>query len=147
MVWNGTSPLHSPFPLGRALTVPAHPRTAQEAQIGTCSVWSVWSTFAVATTGERRPVATASQPDGPSVQTPYDSLSLSLSFAPPPSLSRLSSASVHRRVSAISNASCRPKSKQTSPMVTTIDLTASRTVIGGVGGEQRASIDDRHDCT
>ena len=118
------------------------PRTAQEAQIGTCSVWS---TFAVATTGERRPVATASQPDGPSVQTPHDSSSLYHSFAPPTSLSRVSSASLHRRVSAVSNASCRPKSKQILPMVTAVDLAASRTVSGGVGDEERAPINDHFD--
>ena len=102
----------------------------------------MWSTFAAPATGERRPVAPASQPDGPSVQTPYDSLSLSLSFAPPPSLSRFSSASLHRRVSAVSNASCRPKSKQIPPVVTAIGLATSRTAIGGVGGEERAPIAD-----
>mgnify|MGYP007111571916 CR=1 FL=1 len=47
-----------------------------------------------------------------------------------------------RCVSAISNASCPPKSKQILPMVTAIDLAASRTVSGGVGGEERAPIDD-----
>ena len=100
------------------------------------------STFAAATTRERRAFAPASQPDGPSVQTAHDSSSLSLSFAPPTSLSRLSSASLHRRVSAVSIASCRPKCKQIPPMATAIDLAASRTVMGGVGCEERAPIDD-----
>jgi hypothetical protein len=41
--------------------------------------------------------------------------------------------------------SCRPKSEQSPPTVSTIDLAASRTVTGGVDGEQRASIDCRPD--
>ena len=60
---------------------------------------------------------------------------------------RVFSCFLDRRVPTAINAFCWPRSKQSAPMVTTIDLTASRTVIGGVGGEQRASIDDRHDCT
>ena len=105
----------------------------------------MWSTFAAPATGERRPVAPASQPDGLSVQTPYDSSSLSRCFAPPPSLSRLSSASLHRRVSTVSDASCRPKGKQNPPMVSAIDLATSKTANGGVGGEERAAIDDLFD--
>ena len=107
----------------------------------------MWSTFAAPATGERRPVAPASQPDGPSVQTPYDSLSLSLSFAPPPSLSRLSSASLHRRVSAVSNASCQPKMNQGRLMVATIDLRASRIAIGGGVDSESAPIDDHFEAS
>lgn len=50
---------------------------------------------------------------------------------------------LHRRVSAASNASCRPKIKQDPSMVATIDLHASRMAIGGVGGEEIVLTDDR----
>ena len=52
---------------------------------------------------------------------------------------------LHRRVSWASNASCQPKTEHGSPMGTTIDLHASRTVSSGVGGEEGASIDGRLD--
>ena len=50
-----------------------------------------------------------------------------------------------RRVPTASNVSGRPKSKEIPPTVLTIDLAASRTVTGGVDGEQRASVDGRPD--
>ena len=84
---NGTSPLHSPSRLGRALTGSAHLARPQEAQIGTSSSRS---TFGAAATCEQLPVAPASQADDPSVQTRYDSSSLSLSVAPSHPLSHAS---------------------------------------------------------
>ena len=84
---NGTSPLYSPPGLGRALTGPAHLARPQEPQIGTSSSRS---TFGAAATGEQLPVAPASQADDPSVQTSYDSSSLSLSVAPSHPLSHAS---------------------------------------------------------
>ena len=50
-----------------------------------------------------------------------------------------------RRVPTASNASGRPKSKESPPTVTAIDLAVSWTVTGGVAGEERASIDGRPD--
>ena len=70
------------------MTQPAR-RSLQASPIGTCSSWSI---FSAVTTGKRHSVAPAGQPDGPSVQTPYDSSSLSLCFAPP----TLASHSSHR---------------------------------------------------
>ena len=61
---NGTSPLHSPSRLGRALTGSAHLARPQEPQIGTSSSRS---TFGAAATGEQLPVTPASQADDPSV--------------------------------------------------------------------------------
>ena len=85
--FNGTSPLHSPSRLGRALTGSAHLARPQEPQIGTSSSRS---TFGAAATCEQLPVAPASQADDPSVQTSYDSSSLSLSVAPSHPLSHAS---------------------------------------------------------
>ena len=76
---NGTSPLHSPPRLGRALTGSAHLARPQEPQIRTSSSRS---TFGAVATCKQLPVAPASQADDPSVQTSYDSSSLSLSVAP-----------------------------------------------------------------
>ena len=50
-----------------------------------------------------------------------------------------------RRVPTASNVSGRPKSKESPPTVTTIDFAASRTVTGGVAGEERAAVDGRLD--
>ena len=52
-------------------------------------------------------------------------------------------ATLYRRVSTVSNASCRPKSKQAQPTITTTDLRAGRMAVGVVGDEESASIDDR----
>jgi hypothetical protein len=53
----------------------------------------------------------------------------------------------HWRRSAASNASCRPKIKQSPPLVTNTEPRASRTAVGGAGGEDGASIDlGLHGC-
>ena len=70
-------------------------------------------------------------------------------FASPDALARASHCVffcvLDRRVSTASNVSGRPKGKESAPTVLTIDLAASRTVTGGVDGEQRASVDGRLD--
>ena len=58
---------------------------------------------------------------------------------------RVFSCFLDRRVPTASNASGRPKSKESPPTVTAIDLAVSWTVTGGVAGEERASIDGRPD--
>ena len=46
-----------------------------------------------------------------------------------------------RHFSTAGNASCWPKIKQAPPLVTAVDLQASRVAIDGDGGEDSASID------
>ena len=146
MGFNGSPPLPCPSALGRDLTSTARLILLAGTQIGACSSRS---TFGAATTGERRPVAPASQPDGPSVQTAHDSSSLPLSFTPPIlSVHRShvwASHPLSRRVSTGSNASCQPHIGQGQPVVATIDCRASRTSIGGGDDEKSAPIDDRFD--
>ena len=117
---------------------PARP-SLQASPIGTCSSWS---SSPAATTGERHPLPPPASLVAPACKRPIGALPRPSASLFPLSLSRLSSASLHRRVSAITSASCRPKRKQTKPMVTAIDLAASRTVIGGVGGEERPPMGD-----
>lgn len=142
VVCNGPSPLHSPFPLGRALTVPAHlalhrkPRSAR-ARCGRRLLLRPLVSGA--------PLPPPASPTASACKRPMTARPCPSHFAPPPSLSRLSSTSLHRRISTFSDASCRPKGKQNPPVVTAIDFAATRTVIGGVGGEERAPIDDLFD--
>ena len=107
------------------------------------------SNFQSASTGKRLLVAPAVRLEGPGALSMHARASLPACFASPgalhfvpfyPILSHLD-----RRVPTASNVSCRPKSEQSPPTVSTIDLAASRTVTGGVDGEQRASIDCRPD--
>ena len=56
---------------------------------------------------------------------------------------RVFSCSLHRRVSTVSSASCKPKTEYTAPIVATTDLPTSRTTICSVGDEEGASTDDR----
>ena len=71
------------------------------------------------------------------------SLPACFASADAPSLAPLVRTMSHldRRRSAASNASCRPKIKQSPPLVTNTEPRASRTAVGGAGGEDGASID------
>ena len=77
------------------------------------------------------------------------SLSLPACFASLDALShashRVFSSSLHRRVSAVSNAFYQPKTEIIAPSAATIDLPTSRTLIYGAGDEEGASTDDRLD--
>ena len=102
-----------------------------------------------APTGKRLSVAPATQPEGPGAMSMHRSLSLPACFALADTLTHASFADIsthlHRRVSTASNAFIRHKIKQGPPVVTTIDLYASRRASGGVGDEESASTDDRFD--
>ena len=104
-----------------------------------------WVDFSSASPGERLYVARASQLGDSRVSTTLGDPFPLRFFASPDPLSHASFSHrlslLHRRVSTVSSASYLPKIKQASPVVTTIDLSASRMVIGGVGDEQSASID------
>ena len=96
-------------------------------------------------TGERLSVAPAVRLEGPGAMSMHVGPSMPACFASRcspfcPILSHLD-----RRVPTASNVSGRPKSKESPPMATTIDLAASRTATSGVAGEQRASVDGRPD--
>ena len=55
------------------------------------------------------------------------------------SSNRVFSGSLHRRISAVSNVLCQPKTEHISPTVATTDLPTSRTVSSDLGDEEVAS--------
>ena len=105
--------------------------------------------FRRAPTGERLIIAPAAHLEGLGAISMPASPSLPACFASLDALSRAShrvfSSSLHRRVSAASNAFCNPKTEKTAPRVAPIDLLTSRTPICSVGDEEGASTDDRLD--
>jgi hypothetical protein len=144
VVCYGPSPLHSPFPSGRALTVPAHlalhrkPRSAR-ARCGRLLLLRPLVRVA--------PLPPSARPTAPACKRPMTARPCPSPSLLPPSLSRLSSASLHRRVSAVNNASCQPKMNQGRLMVATIDLRASRIAISGGGDSESAPIDDHFEAS
>ena len=103
--------------------------------------------FRPAPTGERLTVAPAAQPEDPGAMSMPASPSLPACFASLDALLHAShcvfSRSLHRCMSAVSNAFWWPKIKYISPVAAIIDLSASRRVSSGLGNEEGASTDDR----